>query len=119
MSVETRLNEIVAAHFNVPVESIRPGVGFRSDLAADALDMPELAMDVEEAFDIMLEDRIVDGMDTVRDLLDYVRGSLEEKRLFSASASAAAVYLYGAKARGGLTASRMAVAAAYHGGSRE
>lgn len=45
--------------------------------------MPELAMEVEEAFDIMLDDRSVDALRTVRDLQDYVERSLEEKRLFS------------------------------------
>ena len=82
MSIARRLNEIVAAQFKVPVESIRPDTDFHSDLEADALDMPELAMEVEEAFDIMLDDRSVDALRTVRDLQDYVERSLEEKRLF-------------------------------------
>lgn len=98
MSIERRLNEIVAIQFKVPVESIRPDTGFHSDLEADALDMPELAMEVEEAFDIMLDDGSVDALRTVRDLQDYVARSLEEKRLFSASASAV-VYLLAARAR--------------------
>ena len=96
MSIARRLNEIVAAQFQVPVESIRPDTDFHSDLEADALDMPELAMEVEEAFDIMLDDRSVDALRTVRDLQDYVERGLEEKRLFSASA---AVYLLVARAR--------------------
>ena len=114
MSIARRLNEIVAAQFKVPVESIRPDTDFHSDLEADALDMPELAMEVEEAFDIMLDDRSVDALRTVRDLQDYVEWSLEEKRLFSASASAA-VYLLAARAR----YNAVAPMAARLGGSHE
>ena len=114
MSSARRLNEIVAAQFKVPVESIRPDTDFHSDLEADALDMPELAMEVEEAFDIMLDDRSVDALRTVRDLQDYVERSLEEKRLFSASASAA-VYLLAARAR----YNAVAPMAARLGGSHE
>ncbi len=96
MSIAKRLNEIVAAQFKVPVGSVRPETDFYSDLEADTLDMPELAMEVEEAFDIMLDDKSVDGLRTVRDLRDYVERRLEEKRLFSASV---AVLLLAAQAR--------------------
>ena len=102
MSIARRLNEIVAAQFKVPVESIRPDTDFHSDLEA------------EEAFDIMLDDRSVDALRTVRDLQDYVERSLEEKRLFSASASAA-VYLLAARAR----YNAVAPMAARLGGSHE
>ena len=111
MSIAKRLNEIVAAQFKVPVESVRPDTDFHSDLEADTLDMPELAMEVEEAFDIMLDDGSVDALRTVRDLRDYVERRLEEKRLFSASA--VAVCLLAAQARCDVPV------AARHGGSHE
>ena len=62
----------------------------------------------------MLDDRSVDALRTVRDLQDYVERSLEEKRLFSASASAA-VYLLAARAR----YNAVAPMAARLGGSHE
>ena len=99
MSIPRRLNELIAVQFKVPVETIRPDTDFYADLEADALDMPELAMEVEEVFDIMIDNKRVDALRTVRDLQEYVERILEEKRLFSASALAAAAYLLATRAR--------------------
>ena len=45
MSVESRLKELIAAHFRISVESVRETTDFYTDLEADVLDLPELAME--------------------------------------------------------------------------
>ena len=81
MSVQEKLSELVAAHFRVPLENIRPETDFYADLEADILDVPELAMDVEDAFAIMLDSRSVELMKTVGEMLEYINERLEQKRV--------------------------------------
>ena len=42
MSEESRLKELIAAHFRISVESVRETTDFYTDLEADVLDLPEL-----------------------------------------------------------------------------
>ena len=54
---------------------------------------PELAMEVEKAFSIALDSRIVENVKTVEDMAEYVQECLEKKR------QKLALALYEAKAR--------------------
>ena len=93
MSVESRLKELIAAHFRISVESVRETTDFYTDLEADVLDLPELAMEVEKAFSIALDSRIVENVKTVEDMAEYVQECLEKKR------QKLGLALYEAKAR--------------------
>ena len=43
------------------------------DMEIDSLDMVEIVMDIEEAFDISIETG--DGLKTVADLVDYIKNN--------------------------------------------
>ncbi|HJD96353.1 acyl carrier protein [Mailhella massiliensis] len=80
MSVESRLNELIADHFRISVESVQRTTDFYTDLEADVLDLPELAMEVEKTFSIALDSRIMENVKTVEDMTEYVQECLERKR---------------------------------------
>ena len=64
-TVEAAVKEIVAEHFMTDEHAVTPGTRFRQDLDADSLDIIELAMLLEEAFDIETSDEDADRLTTV------------------------------------------------------
>lgn len=55
-SVESRVIEIIHDHLGAPLEKITPQASLVDDLRADSLDMVELTMALEDAFDIEITD---------------------------------------------------------------
>lgn len=74
--VEERLSKILARNFGVDEEKITPAVNFRSDMAADSLDLIDLTLSVEDAFDIEIADDTASTLHTVGDLIAFLRGQL-------------------------------------------
>jgi acyl carrier protein len=67
--VEPHLRLLVAEHLGVGVEELLSGVSLRDDLAADSLDLVELALVVEREFAIVVPERILDEVRTFGDLV--------------------------------------------------
>ena len=59
--IEHRLREIIEDHLDVPPDRIRLDSRFIEDLGADSLDAVELAMAVEEEFNINVPDHVLPG----------------------------------------------------------
>lgn len=55
-TIESRVRAMVCEQFCVEPEVVTPGTHFRNDLEADSLDVIELAMRIEEHFDIEITD---------------------------------------------------------------
>jgi len=68
--VEPRLRGLVAKHLGVGLEQLRPGVSLRQDLAADSLDLVELALLVEQQFGVSLSDQLLDDVESYGELVD-------------------------------------------------
>ena len=49
-----------------------PNASFQEDLGADSLDVVELVMQFEEAFDIEIPDEDAEKIKTVKDAIDYI-----------------------------------------------
>ena len=49
-----------------------PGASFQEDLGADSLDVVELVMQFEEAFDLEIPDEDAEKIKTVKDAIDYI-----------------------------------------------
>ena len=64
-----KLQVLVAELLALPVEDVRMDSSFSEDLNADELDIVELAIATEEEFDVELSDSVLDGLDTVGDLV--------------------------------------------------
>ncbi|HUS39695.1 MAG TPA: acyl carrier protein [Pirellulales bacterium] len=62
------LYSVVSSVFEVPRERLNPETSFTEDLGADSLDIVELAMALEERFEISVPDDAASRMKTVRDL---------------------------------------------------
>ena len=73
-----KIIEITAETLGAEAESITENISFTEDLHADSLDLFELAMALEEEFDIgeMSEEDLA-GIKTVGDLVRYLQGKLD------------------------------------------
>ena len=75
--VESRMQRLVADLLGVDVAQLVPEVSLTDDLAADSLDLLELALVLESQFTIALPQPTIDGIRTYRDLVDAVMVSFD------------------------------------------
>lgn len=70
--------EIIAEQFGVDVDSITMETSFEDDLGADSIDIVELSMALEDAFDVgeMSEDDLT-NISTVGDLVQQIQARTE------------------------------------------
>ena len=67
-----RIRALVADQLGVDLAEITPEASILDDLGADSLDVVELVMSLEDAFDIEVPDEEVEGMRTIGDIQQYV-----------------------------------------------
>ncbi len=60
----------------VDADKVTPAAKFGDDLDADSLDLVELVMALEEAFDIEVPEEELDGIETVGQAYELVTGKL-------------------------------------------
>jgi acyl carrier protein len=75
-SLRERLHRLVSSQLGVELDEVAADARILDDLGADSLDVVELVMAIEEAFDIVVPDEDVEGMQTVGDVESYVAGRL-------------------------------------------
>jgi acyl carrier protein len=79
-SVDSKLSEkirgLVSEQLGVDPSEMRPDASILDDLGADSLDVVEMVMAIEEAFDIEIADEDAEAMRTVGDVEAYVAGRL-------------------------------------------
>jgi acyl carrier protein len=68
-----RIREMVAEQLGVDQADVQPEANILEDLGADSLDVVELVMALEEAFDIEVPDEDVEGLRTVGDVEKYIQ----------------------------------------------
>lgn len=67
-----RIRAIVAEQLGVGADEVTSDANILDDLGADSLDVVEMVMTLEEAFDIEVPDDDVEQMRTVGDVVTYV-----------------------------------------------
>ncbi|MEG0691995.1 MAG: acyl carrier protein [Oscillospiraceae bacterium] len=67
-----QVKEVLVEAINVDEALIVPGARLQEDLGIDSLSAVELAMELETAFDIRIEDDELANLKTVQDILDIV-----------------------------------------------
>ncbi len=72
MAVEDRIRQIIVDQLAVPAGEIVPVASLIDDLGADSLDIVELVMAIEEAFDLEIPDDDAERMKTIQDAISYV-----------------------------------------------
>jgi acyl carrier protein len=71
-SLEIKVRNILAEQLGVDLSEVTPDARILDDLGADSLDVVEMVMSLEEAFDIEVPDQDVEELRTVADVERYV-----------------------------------------------
>jgi acyl carrier protein len=83
-SIGSKVKQIVIEQLGVDETKVKPKARFVEDLGADSLDMVELIMAFEEAFQIEISDKDCETIKTVKEAVDYIcshqRASPKSKR---------------------------------------
>ena len=77
-TVEKRVIDAIARSKRVEAGKIRPETTFE-ELGMDSLDAIELLFEIEEEFDLTVEDEAVQGKENVGQVIEAVRGALAEE----------------------------------------
>lgn len=65
-----KVREIVAEQLGINEDEIKLETNFIDDLGADSLDLFQVVMELEDAFDVKVEE--VEGLKTVGDAVKYI-----------------------------------------------
>lgn len=77
--VTEKLKEIISEQFGVAIDTITDATSFVEDLGADSLDLVELIMSVEEAFELgEVEDGVMETIQTVGDVAKFIKAKLDD-----------------------------------------
>ncbi|WP_273151512.1 acyl carrier protein [Hydrogenibacillus sp. N12] len=68
-----KIRTVIAEQLGVDEAKVTPEASFKDDLGADSLDLVELVMRFEEEFDMEISDEDAEKINTVQDVLDYIR----------------------------------------------
>jgi acyl carrier protein len=75
--LQARVRSLVADQLGVDISEVIPGANILDDLGADSLDVVELVMSLEDAFDIEVPDDVVEDMRTIGDIEKYVVSNVD------------------------------------------
>jgi len=70
--IEVKVRAILAEQLGVEPGEITPEASILDDLGADSLDVVEMVMSLEDAFDIEVPDEEVEALRTIGDVERYV-----------------------------------------------
>jgi len=73
MTVEEQVKAIIRDQLSVSEEDVVPQASFVDDLGADSLDLVEMIMAMEEAFNISIADEDAEKIKTVQDAINYIQ----------------------------------------------
>lgn len=69
MDILERTIELISVALEIPQEKLSAETDIANDLDADSLDLVELAMNIEDEFEIELDDEVVPTLRTIGDLV--------------------------------------------------
>ena len=72
MSAAEKVIDIIVEQLSVDRDKVTPEASFVDDLGADSLDLVELIMAMEEAFDTEIPDEVAEKITTVKDAIAHV-----------------------------------------------
>ena len=67
-----KVKDIVVEQLSVEADQVTEAANFQNDLNADSLDVVEMVMALEEAFDIEIPDEAAEEIKTVKDAVAYI-----------------------------------------------
>jgi acyl carrier protein len=78
MSVEQKVKQIIVEQLGVDEAQVDATASFVDDLGADSLDIVELVMAFEEAFEIDIPDEDAEKIGTVKDAVAYIEAKAKK-----------------------------------------
>ncbi len=72
MAVEQKVKQIIVEQLGVDEGQVTNDASFVDDLGADSLDIVELVMAFEEAFELEIPDEDAEKIQTVKDAIEYI-----------------------------------------------
>ncbi|MBI3210769.1 MAG: acyl carrier protein [Candidatus Solibacter usitatus] len=78
MSIEAKVKQIIVEQLGVDEAQVDNTASFIDDLGADSLDIVELVMAFEEAFNIDIPDEDTEKIPTVKDAIDYIEAKTKK-----------------------------------------
>ena len=73
-----KLRALLAEQLMLDPEEITMDTDILQDLGADSLDVMEVMMGMEEAFNLVIVDESLDELHTVRDVVAFIEGLLKK-----------------------------------------
>ena len=73
MTVEEKIKNVIVEQLGVSADEVVPEASFVDDLGADSLDLVELIMVLEEAFEREIPDEDAEKLQTVGDAINYIK----------------------------------------------
>ena len=80
MAVEDKVKQIIVEQLQVDEAEVTPGASFQEDLGADSLDVVELVMQFEEAFDLEIPDEDAEKITRVKEAVEYIESHAKTKK---------------------------------------
>lgn len=71
-----KIREIVVEQLGVNEEDVKLETRFIEDLEADSLDLFQVIMEIEEEFDVKVED--TENIKTVKDAVEFIKSATEK-----------------------------------------
>ena len=78
--VDEKVKQIIVEQLSVDEAEVTPTAHFIDDLGADSLDIVELVMAFEEAFEIEIPDEDAEKIATVKDAVDYIQAHVKSSK---------------------------------------
>ena len=75
--IYAKVKAILAEQLNADEALISMDTAIRSDLVADESGLVDVLLDLEEAFDLDIPDSDFEDMDTVSDIVEYVKNEMD------------------------------------------
>jgi len=67
-----KVKDIIVEQLDVDADKVTMEASFKEDLDADSLDVVELVMEFEDAFDMEISDEDAEKINTVGDAVNYI-----------------------------------------------
>jgi acyl carrier protein len=69
---ENKVRAIIAKHYRISEDDVKPNSSFVKDFKGDSLDIIELVLILEDKYSIEVPEEIAEEIDTVQKLYDYI-----------------------------------------------
>lgn len=72
-----KIKELIVDQLDVEEDKVTMDANIQDDLGADSLDIVDLVMSVEDAFEVKIEDEDVENIKTVGDIVNFIDNAAE------------------------------------------